>query len=69
MRTAWPLLFHTAPSPVRHCTAEEMELVMPNSPGNKVCVGNIVDDGVCISGYAEGLILKKFLGPFMAAFL
>lgn len=56
-RTAWPLLSHTAPSPGRLYTAEETELVMPNSAGHKVCLGNMEDDAVCI----PGLILKQFI--------
>lgn len=54
VRTAWPLLFLTAPSPGRLYTAEETEPVMPNSAGNKVCLGNLEDEVVCISGLWRG---------------
>ena len=36
MKTAWPLLSLTAPSPVHQCLPEHMELVTLNSIGNKV---------------------------------
>lgn len=54
VRTAWPLLFLTAPSLGRLYTAEETEPVMPNSAGNKVCLGNLEDEVVCISGLWRG---------------
>lgn len=48
VRTAWPPLFPTAPSPVHQCLLEDMELVTPNSVANKVCLCN---DCVCDASF------------------
>lgn len=61
VRTAWPLLSPTAPFPVHQCMLEHMELVTPNSIGNKVCLCN---DKYCIVPailYAHMIILYILL--------
>lgn len=54
VRTAWPLLYPTAPSPVHQCMREDMELVTPNSIGNKVCLCEEKHDKVPAVVYVHG---------------